>query len=75
MGELARALQVNCCFPPALGEVCENGLEGVVCGPFCQFSTPQRALTALLWIGAHGHTASCQRWLSLTAGASGLPHR
>jgi len=33
------------------------------------------ALKALLWIGAHGHTASCQRWLSLTAGASGLPHR
>src|SRR5215510_7595855 len=31
-----------------------HGLQGLVCGPFGQFGTPQRALTALLWIGARG---------------------
>jgi hypothetical protein len=52
--EVIRAFQIDCRFLPALGELCEYGLQRGVCGPFGQFSTPQRALTALLWISAHG---------------------
>jgi len=53
LSDLIRAFQFNCRFLPALGEVCEDGLQGGLCGPFGQVSTPQRALTALLWICAH----------------------
>src|SRR5262245_45760076 len=55
LSTLIGAFQLNCGFQPALGQICEHGLQGRVCSPFGQFSTPQRALTASLWIGVHAY--------------------
>ena len=51
-----RAFQFGRRFEPPLREVLEHGFQMRVAGPFGQFSTPQRALSALLRVHAYRPT-------------------